>query len=155
GSGSDQYLDVRVNIGPFASNHAPVASSISGPSTVAARTVAVFTVNATDSDNDTLAYQWNFGDGLINDSTGTQAHVFPVAGTHKVTVNVTDMKGGTSTMTKTVTVTDPASAWTARTSGTTNALYAITASNSLAVTVGGTNGIIRTSTNGTTWTTRT
>lgn len=155
GSSSNQYMDVRVNIGPFPSNHAPVASSISGPSSAAARTVVTFTVNATDSDNDTLAYNWSFGDGIINDSTSAQAHVFPVGGTYTVTANVTDMKGGTSTVTKTVTVTDPASTWTSRTSGTTNTLYAVTASSSLAVAVGGTGGVIRTSPDGVTWTTRT
>jgi hypothetical protein len=160
GSGSDQYMDVRVNLGPFASNHAPVASSISGPSTVTARTVAVFTVNATDSDNDTLAYNWSFGDGVINDCTGTQAHVFPVGGTYTVTANVSDMKGGTSTVSKTVTVTDPVNTWTARTSNTTVPLYGIAANGTIAVAVGGGlsggggGGVVCTSTNGSAWTAR-
>lgn len=152
GAGSEQYLDVRVNIGPFPGNTAPVAGSIAGPATVAARTVAVFSLSSTDANGDTLSYHWDFGDGVVNDSTSTQAHVFPIGGSYTVNVTVTDMKGGTSTATKSVTVTDPLQTWTQRTSGTTNDLFAVAANSTTVVACGGNAGTMLTSTDGQIWT---
>jgi len=122
GTGSNQYLDVRVNLGPYPTNHAPTAGSITGPSTVAARTPASFSITATDADANTLAYSWNTLDGTVNDNSSSLTHSWEVGGTYIMSVTVSDMKGGTVTVTKSVTVTDPIDSWTQQSIGTTDSL---------------------------------
>ncbi|MEI6713689.1 MAG: PKD domain-containing protein [Verrucomicrobiota bacterium] len=163
GTGSDQYLDVVVNIGSFSGNRAPSLTAIGASSTFAARTAVTFTASASDADNDTLSYSWNAGDGTLSGGTGALAatliHSYAMGGTYTVSVTVSDMKGGTTTQTKTVTVTDPAQSFTQRSSGTGADLFGVAASDTLLVAVGenGTGGdshIIRTSPDGITWTGR-
>lgn len=55
GTGANSYLDVRVNLGPYPNNAAPVASAVNGPSTLPARTTATYSSSATDANGDTLA----------------------------------------------------------------------------------------------------
>ncbi|MEI8037651.1 MAG: cadherin-like beta sandwich domain-containing protein, partial [Verrucomicrobiota bacterium] len=122
GSGSDAYLDVRVNLGPYPGNHAPTGT-INVPTTVTARSQANFTVTATDADGDALAYSWNVLDGVINDSSASFSHVWAVGGTYPLSVTVSDMKGGTVTLTTTITVTDPIDTWTQQSIASTDYLY--------------------------------
>lgn len=122
GTGSEQYLDVRVNFGPYPGNHAPTSSGISGPGTVAARTPASYSVGTSDSDNDTLAFSWNTYDGVINLSSSNITHTWLAGGAMPLSVTVSDMKGGTVTVSNTVTVTDPLDTWTTGTVGTTGNL---------------------------------
>ncbi|MGC4083927.1 MAG: PKD domain-containing protein [Vicinamibacterales bacterium] len=72
-------------------------------------TVITFTATAADPDADTLAYDWNFGDGSSVTNAGpTPQHVFRDAGTLAVAVTVRDQHGESSvlhTPVKTVTVT--------------------------------------------------
>lgn len=125
GSGSDSYLDVTVNMGTFPGNAAPTAGSISGPATVAARSSATFTITASDSNGDTLAYSWNALDGTVNDNASSHTHTWTVGGTYNLTVTVSDMKGGTVSVSKSVTVTDPIDTWTQYSVGTTQDLQDI------------------------------
>jgi hypothetical protein len=127
GSGPEQYLDVRVNLGAFPGNHSPVLAPLSGPATVAARTPASFTASATDSDSDSLAYGWDTGDGLPGNNSGTVSHSWIVGGTYSLSLTVSDMKGGTATAQRSVTVTDPLNTWTGRTAATTDDLLEIVA----------------------------
>ena len=122
GYGAESYLDVTVNTGTFPGNAAPTAGSISGPATVAARSSATYTITASDSNGDTLAYSWNAFDGTVNDNASSHTHTWTVGGTYNLTVNVSDMKGGTTTVSKTVTVTDPIDTWTQYSIGTTQDL---------------------------------
>ena len=154
GTSSQRYLDVRVNIGPFPGNAAPTAGSITGPSTLTARTSGTFSISATDSNGDTLAYNWNAGDGSVNDNAATITYGWATAGNYTLTATISDMKGGTVTVTKIVTVTDPALTFTSRTSSTTNGLNAIANNGTTAVAVGD-GGTIRSSIDGITWSTRT
>lgn len=117
GSGAESYLDVRVNFGPYPGNTAPVAGSISGPSTVPARTAATYSVSATDANGDTLAYYWITGDGSVADNLSSITQNWIVGGTYTLDLTVSDMKGGTHNVTKTVTVTDPLDTWTTGTVG--------------------------------------
>ncbi|OYW72491.1 MAG: hypothetical protein B7Z37_24695 [Verrucomicrobia bacterium 12-59-8] len=125
GSGADGYLDVTVNIGSFPGNVAPTAGSISGPATVAARSSATFTISASDSNGDTLAYSWNALDGSVNDNASSHTHTWTVGGTYNLTVTVSDMKGGSTSVSKTVTVTDPLDTWSQYSIGTTQDLQDI------------------------------
>ena len=124
GSGADRWIDVRVNLGPFSGNSAPVAGTISGPSTVAARTSINLTSAATDSNGDTLSYFWDTKDGTVHQNSSSITHNWITGGTYQVSLTVSDMKGGTQTVTKTITVTDPLDTWTQQTTNNTGYLRA-------------------------------
>ncbi|MBN8459673.1 MAG: PKD domain-containing protein [Verrucomicrobia bacterium] len=126
GTGADQWVDVRVNIGPFPGNAAPAVDPIAGSATVPARSSAAYTGSATDSNGDALAWNWNSKDGLVNDNANSITHTWTVGGTYSLDLTVSDMKGGASTVTQSVTVTDPLDTWTAQTSGSTSYLRAST-----------------------------
>jgi hypothetical protein len=122
GAGSERFLDVRVNLGAFPGNHAPEITSLSGPSTVAARTNATFSLSATDSDGDTLAYWWNGQDGVVSANSNTITRSWTAGGTYPLAVTVSDMKGQTDVTNRTVTVTDPLDNWSQGSIGTTDDL---------------------------------
>jgi len=124
GSGADRWIDVRVNLGTFPGNSAPIAGAISGPSTVAARTSAAFSVSASDPNSDALAYAWNTTDGLVNDNSSTLTHTWVTGGTYTINLTVSDMKGGTAAVSKSVTVTDPLDTWTQQSTSSTGYLGA-------------------------------
>jgi outer membrane protein assembly factor BamB len=72
---------------------------------VAGRTVA-FDGSLTTGEADVTRYEWSFGDGT--EATGeTVTHAFPAAGSHDVTLTVTDEVSATDATTRTVSV-DPA-----------------------------------------------
>jgi hypothetical protein len=148
GSGSGEWLDVRVNTGPFPGNAAP-AATIAGPSTIGARQTVVFTAQATDPNGDPLAYSWDFGQGFAFDNNPTSTFSWTVGGTFTVKVTVSDMKGGTTQATKTVTVTDDITTWTARSHPSDSEFYDLAANSNTVVAVG---HEITTSTDGVTWT---
>jgi hypothetical protein len=119
GSGSAEYLDVRVNLGTFPGNHAPTISGLTGNTTVVARSNYTYSVTATDSDGDSLAFWWNGQDGSVNNSSNTISHSWTVGGTYSLGVTVSDMKGGTVTTNVTIVVNDPLDTWTSANAGTT------------------------------------
>lgn len=58
---------------------------------------------SSDADGDAITYSWNFGDG--SSATGAQtSHTYAVAGTYGITLTVTDSKGGTGSVTQSLTV---------------------------------------------------
>ena len=75
---------------------------------------------SSDPDGDTLTYAWNYGDGGSDTGVTPAAHHFS-AGSHTVTLTVSDGKGGTDTATDTFTVTaanqDPNAAFTKSANG--------------------------------------
>lgn len=145
GSAPNEALDVVVNLGAFPGN-GPPSASIGVPAGARTNRPALFTAAATDPNGDALAYLWDFGDGLPNQSTATRTQVWEVGGTYAVTCTVSDMKGGKMVATASVTVDDPLLTWTARPSGTTRPLYAVAALGSTQVAVG--SGVIVRSTGG-------
>lgn len=149
GSTPNEYIDVVVNFGSFAGNSAPTGS-ISGPTTTSARQVELFSASATDANGDTLAYSWDMGDGVIHANSPTITHSWLSGGTYSFSVTVSDMKGGSVTLNKSVTVTDSLTNWNSRTSGTSANLYGV-ASNSTHVVAVGYNGVILRSTDGISW----
>lgn len=122
GTGADRWIDVRVNLGSFPGNIAPVAGAISGPSTVAARSTATFSTSATDANGDTLAYHWDAKDGAVKDNAASLTHSRTTGGTYTLDLTVSDMKGGKHTVSKTITVTDPLDTWTLQTTNSTGYL---------------------------------
>jgi hypothetical protein len=157
-SESDEYIDVVINFGPFAANSAP-ALTLSGPTSTNARQAVLFSVSATDADGDTLAYAWDLGDGSVPANAPSITHSWTVGGTYTVSLTVSDMKGGSTTVSQSVTVTDPLQSWTDRSSGATEHLNAVAASDTIVVAVGdspasevGSFARILRSTDGSTWT---
>lgn len=115
GSSPNEYLDVHVNIGPFPGNVAPTGQ-IAGPSTLSTRQAAVFSVAPTDANGDqTFAYDWSFGTGDTFDNNSSVVMMWNSPGTYQVQCTVSDLKGGKTTITKSVTVAEPMASWSART----------------------------------------
>jgi PKD repeat protein len=68
---------------------------------------ADFTDTSTDSDGTIVGWDWDFGDG--NTSTAQNpSHTYAAAGTYTVTLTVTDDDSATDSVSKPVTVTEPA-----------------------------------------------
>jgi PKD repeat protein len=149
GSTPTEYIDVVINFGPFPENTAP-SGSIYGPNTTDARELVLFSANVTDSDADALAFAWDMGDGTIQDNSPSITHSWNSGGTYQVNLTVSDMKGGSVSLSKSVTVSDPLNPWNTRTSGTTKDLYGITANDTHLVVVGD-GGVILRSRDGTKW----
>lgn len=149
GSTPIEYIDIVINFGPFPENTAP-SGSIYGPNTTDARQLVLFSARVTDSNGDTLAFAWDMGDGSIKESSPSITHSWNSGGSYQVKLTVSDMKGGSVSLSKSVTVSDPLSTWNTRTSGTTEELYGITANDTHLIVVGD-DGVILRSSDGTKW----
>ena len=66
-----------------------------------------FTIHGGDPDGDTLTFEWDFDDGSPVATTREPKHTFTSQGIYDVMFKVSDGKGGTQTVTKTITVGDP------------------------------------------------
>lgn len=155
GTTPNEYLDIKVNIGPFPGNAAPVVT-LDGPATIPARQTCIFTAQATDPNGDALAYSWDFGQGFTFDNHNSAPFSWSVGGTFTVKVTVSDMKGLSTVATKTVTVTDSITTWTARSNTSAGDFQALVASPTKVIAVGEDfstfMGPVATSTDGITWT---
>ena len=90
-------LDFSYQRGPFPGNTAPVFTSLAASATtIAAGGSVTFTANATDAQSDTLAYHWEFNDGVYGTSTPTFTRTFPSVDQMTVHCTVSDMKGGSA-----------------------------------------------------------
>ncbi|MET0837904.1 MAG: PKD domain-containing protein, partial [Marmoricola sp.] len=66
-----------------------------------------FTTTASDPDNDTLTYSWDFGDTTGTSTEANPTYAYTTAGAKNVTVSVSDGAGHTATDTATANPTDP------------------------------------------------
>ena len=114
GTAPNEWIDVQVNLGSYPSNQAPMVT-IDGPATIPARTTALLTASGTDGDGDPLVYSWDLGDGRTADNNPSIPYSWTLGGSYTVKVTVSDMKGGTATATKVVTVSDTINTWSTRT----------------------------------------
>lgn len=89
-------MDVAYQRGPFPGNQPPTLSLAASATTIATGASITFTATAADPENDTLAYHWDFNDGIV--STNTPVFTRTFASTDQMTVlcTVSDMKGGTA-----------------------------------------------------------
>ena len=103
-----KYVDVVVNMGAFAGNHAPVLALTTSADVVPLNATVTFTATASDVDGDTLAYSWqHFGDTnvkIVSPNSAVITRTFTTAGTYVVTCTVSDMKGGSVTRSRLITV---------------------------------------------------
>ncbi len=112
-----ESLDVVLNYGPFPGNSAPTASISPATLTLAAGVAQTFTATASDANGDTLAYYWEFDDpdalgGTAAGNTNPDArlstqgsHTWTRSGTFLARCTVSDMKGGKTIASATVTIT--------------------------------------------------
>jgi glucose/arabinose dehydrogenase/PKD repeat protein len=103
-------------------NQPPVAVAKATPTSgPVGMTVSFDGRSSSDPNGDTLTYAWDLdGDGALNDSTApTPSWTYNAAGSYRVTLRVSDGKGGTATDTITIGVGQPQVTITAPTSTTT------------------------------------
>lgn len=99
---NDQDLDERIVTVAAASNQNPTASFTVSASPTADQPVT-FTSTSTDPDGDALTYEWSFGDG--GSGTGSPAtHTYDTSGDRTVTLTVRDGRGGSNSVSQTVSV---------------------------------------------------
>lgn len=96
GSGyNHEWMDVVINYGAPSPNP-PVASFAQTTSSVTTATPFPLAVSASDPDGNTLAYDWDFGDGTYSiTNSSTQNKTWSTTGLYLVTCTVSDMKGRT------------------------------------------------------------
>ena len=103
-----KYVDIVVNMGQFPGNNPPTLSLASSADYVPTGATVTFTATAADPDGDTLAYSWqHFGDTnvrLVSPNSNVITRTFTTAGTYVVSCTVSDMKGGSVTRNKVITV---------------------------------------------------
>lgn len=109
----EEYVDVVINLGSFATNLPPVISSFTATANeVDVGQPVTFNAMAVDPNGDPLAYSWDFGEVQVwtssglNSATATKSWSNP--GQYRVQVRVSDMKGGVTTASLIITVGAPA-----------------------------------------------
>lgn len=110
GSGTESAIDVVVQIGPFPGNRPPELILSVNQASVPVGTPVHFTADASDPDDDALAYYWDFGDhtyGSNSVNSATVSRSFSTAGHYTVQCTVTDMKGRVATDSVLITVGSP------------------------------------------------
>ncbi len=101
-------VDVQVHMGQFPANQRPTLALAASAEVVPTGATVTFTATSTDGDGDELAYSWqHFGDTnykVVEPNSPTITRAFPTAGTYVVVCTVSDMRGGTTTRYKLITV---------------------------------------------------
>lgn len=86
GAGQEYFVSLNINHNPL------IRSCRVNPTSGNRDTVFTFEVNAEDSDNDILFYEWEFGDG--SKLNGVSTYQYTEKGTYMPRVHVFDEKGG-------------------------------------------------------------
>jgi hypothetical protein len=97
--------DARPDIGAYEYQRAAPLAAISGPDSATVGQAMDFSAaGSSDPDPaDALTYKWWFGDGTTTSGV-TASHAYATAGTHAVTLEVTDPTGQQRTVTKSILV---------------------------------------------------
>ncbi|MBI1842870.1 MAG: PKD domain-containing protein, partial [Verrucomicrobia bacterium] len=92
--GTGEWIDVVVQKGDFAGNHAPSFDLVVSGLNVQSNQVVTFTAsNVFDADGDQVAYFWDFGDKTFGENASEVKKAF-LPGQYVVRCEVSDMKGG-------------------------------------------------------------
>jgi len=117
------FWDAKV-FGATSANQSPHAVASATPTSGSAPLAVAFRGDtSTDPDADTLAYDWDFGDGTAHATTANPSHTYSVAGSYTARLTVSDGRGGSDSTTVAVTATSgntaPSASITAPTDGST------------------------------------
>jgi PKD domain/Gametolysin peptidase M11 len=104
---SPPSMDVVVKLGAFPGNTPPQATLLPSATTVGRDTPVTLTVTASDVNGDALAYAWVFDDGTVAPNSRVVSKSWSTNGAKLVQCIVSDMVGGTTTVSATVTVGEP------------------------------------------------
>ncbi len=104
----EQWVDVVVNIGPFPGNRAPSLNLIASGLNVPTNATVTFTAEASDLDQDGLAYFWEENDQPLGTNSPVVSRTFPAEGHYVIRCEVSDMKGGKTIQHLLITVGSPA-----------------------------------------------
>lgn len=154
GGAPGQWVDIDIRMEGAPGNTSPTASW----SRLPAEEIQPFQtfrldVSASDPEGDPLAYHWDPGDGSEVSFNGpTFIHTYRTAGIYQVSVAISDLRGGSTSLTHAFDVASESSVWNQRLSGTTGQLNHIASSPQRAVAVSAT-GLVLHSTDGENWTT--
>ena len=107
GTAPETWIDVQVNLGFFPSNLPPLLQLAADSTSVGTNVAVTFTANASDSNGDTLAYGWDFGDLTFGPNAPTASKQWSIAGEYVVRCVVSNMKGGVASRFVVVTVGSP------------------------------------------------
>jgi len=107
GGGTDRWIDVQVYLGSFSNNVGPALMLAADRTNVGAGEPVQFTAPADDSDGDSLAYHWDFGDLSLGSNSPTIVKAWQQPGEYSVRCTVSDMKGGVASRNVVVTVGSP------------------------------------------------
>jgi hypothetical protein len=102
---SPPAMDVVVKRGSFPGNAPPAATLTASSLSVPRNTAVTFTVSASDLNGDSLAYGWEFDDGTLAPNQAVVARSWSSTGSKLVRCVVSDMVGGLTATSITVTVT--------------------------------------------------
>ncbi|MCX7872089.1 MAG: Ig-like domain-containing protein [Verrucomicrobiae bacterium] len=103
-----ESLDIAINFGPFPTNVPPEIFLSASTRTASVNQTITFSVEAKDTNGDTLAYFWDFGDGSYStENAPVVAKSFSSAGKYRIYCAVSDTKGGVAAETITVQVGNP------------------------------------------------
>ncbi|MEO5803320.1 MAG: PKD domain-containing protein [Verrucomicrobiota bacterium] len=109
GGTTPESLDVVINKGTFPTNVPPTITIAASATNVASGATVNFTATADDSNGDTLAYYWDFGDKNFGTNGATASKSWSATAEYVVRCTTTDMKGGVASDSVIVRVGSPTS----------------------------------------------
>ncbi len=98
GSGTESWMDVVVHLGVPATNRPPHFTLQATAAQVGTNVYVDFSATVTDPDGDGVALHWDFGDGTFGPNTTTVSKRWEIEGDYVVRCEVSDLKGGLSTL---------------------------------------------------------
>jgi penicillin-binding protein 1A len=102
---SGTVVSLTVSTGGAPAAKPPVAAFEFSPKKPAPATAVAFDAGASSAEGTIVKWVWDFGEGAKDSTSGKNAtHTYPTAGTFNVTLTVTDDKGATASVSKTITV---------------------------------------------------
>ncbi|MDB4323636.1 PKD domain-containing protein [Akkermansiaceae bacterium] len=125
GIDGEEWLDVRVVTGVVGNTNPTLTASADLQAAAPLESIA-FTAQGSDEDDDQLFYNWDFGDGRTETSSGASlSHAYLVGGSYTVKVSVLDGRGGIDETAIEITVADPLLQLTEVESGTSSTIYEV------------------------------
>lgn len=107
GGTTPESIDVAVNLGTFPGNAVPTVTLDAAQTETSTGITLNFSASATDTDGDTLAYYWDFGDGTFGTNGSAAGKIWPSSGEYVVRCVVSDMKGHEASDSVVITVGTP------------------------------------------------